>query len=66
LRICTVYGTHKETTQQKTAQSSLIGTQENEKIRIKKRITVTKPTKLYERKYKNNHRSDQISILKLP
>jgi hypothetical protein len=39
LRICTVYGTHKETTQQETAESSLIDTQEKEKIRINKRIT---------------------------
>ena len=28
--------------------------------------TVTEPTKLSERKYKNNHRSDQIPVLKLP
>jgi proline racemase len=38
-RICTVYGTHKETAQQETAESSLIGTQEKKKIRINKRIT---------------------------
>jgi hypothetical protein len=30
-RICTVYDTHKETTQQETSESSLIGTQEREK-----------------------------------
>jgi hypothetical protein len=39
LRICIVYGTRKETTQQKIAKSSLIGMQEKEKTRIKKRIT---------------------------
>jgi hypothetical protein len=39
LRICIVYGTHKKTTQQEIAESSLIGTQEREKTRIKKRIT---------------------------
>jgi hypothetical protein len=39
LRTCTVYGTHKETTLQETAEFSLIGTQEKEKTRINKRIT---------------------------
>jgi hypothetical protein len=39
LRICIVFGTRKETTQQEIAESSLIGTQEKEKTRIKKRIT---------------------------
>jgi hypothetical protein len=29
-------------------------------------LTVTEPTKLEEHKYKNNHRSDQILVLKLP
>jgi hypothetical protein len=31
-----------------------------------RKVGVTELTKLYEHKYKNNHRSDQISILKLP
>jgi hypothetical protein len=31
LRICIVYGTRKETTQQEIPKSSLIGTQEKEK-----------------------------------
>jgi hypothetical protein len=31
LRICIAYGTHKETTQQEIAESSLIGTQEKKK-----------------------------------
>jgi hypothetical protein len=38
LKICTVYGTHKETTQRETAESSLIGTQGKEKTKISKRI----------------------------
>jgi hypothetical protein len=38
-RICIVYGTRKETTQLEIVESSLIGMQEKEKIRIKKRIT---------------------------
>jgi hypothetical protein len=29
-------------------------------------VCVTEPTKLQERKYKNNHTSDQIPVLKLP
>jgi hypothetical protein len=37
--MCTVYGTHKETTQHETTESSLIGTQEEEKTRINKKIT---------------------------
>jgi hypothetical protein len=39
LRICIVYDTRKETTQQEIAESSLIGTQENKRTWIKKRIT---------------------------
>jgi hypothetical protein len=39
LRIYIVYGTCKKTTQQEIAESSLIGTQEKRKTRIKKRIT---------------------------
>jgi hypothetical protein len=39
LRICIVYDTRKETTQQEIAESSFIGKQEKEKIRIRKRIT---------------------------
>jgi hypothetical protein len=42
LRICTVYGTRKETTQRETAESSLTGTQEKEKTKINKRITKRK------------------------
>jgi hypothetical protein len=38
LRICIVFGTRKETTQQEITESSLIGMQEK-KIKIKKRIT---------------------------
>jgi hypothetical protein len=36
LRICIVFGTRKETTQQEITESSLIGTQEKEKIRKKR------------------------------
>jgi hypothetical protein len=42
LRICIVYGTRKEITQQEIAKYSLIGMQEKEKTRIKKRITKRK------------------------
>jgi hypothetical protein len=35
LRICIAYGTRKETTQQETASSSLIGKQEKEKNKDK-------------------------------
>jgi hypothetical protein len=35
LRICIVFGTYKETTQQKIAESSLIGMQEKEKNKNK-------------------------------
>jgi hypothetical protein len=35
LRICIVYGTRKETTQQEITESSLIGTQEEEKNKEK-------------------------------
>jgi hypothetical protein len=47
LRICIVYGTRKETTQQEITESSLIGMQKRKKTRIKKRITrrKTKPTR---------------------
>jgi hypothetical protein len=39
LRICIAYGNRKVTTQQEIVESSLIGTQEKEKTRIKKWIT---------------------------
>jgi hypothetical protein len=39
LRICIVFGTRKETTQQEIIESSLIGTQEKEKNKKKNKIT---------------------------
>jgi hypothetical protein len=56
LRICIVYGTRKETTQQEIDESSLISMQEKEKIRIKKRITRRKTKTTQEKKVSNNRR----------
>jgi hypothetical protein len=56
LRICIVYGTCKETTQQEIAESSLIGMQEKEKTRIRKRITRRKMKTTRKTKVSNSQR----------
>jgi hypothetical protein len=56
LKIYTVYGTHKETTQRETAESSLIDTQEKEKIKINKRITKRKTKITHKTKDSNSQR----------
>jgi hypothetical protein len=58
LRICIVYDTRKETTQQEIVESSLIDTQGKEKTRIKK-ITIRK-IKTTRRTKASNSRSEQL------
>jgi hypothetical protein len=56
LKICTIYGTHKETIQRETIESSLIGMQEKEKTKINKRITKRKTKTTQKTKDSNSQR----------
>jgi hypothetical protein len=56
LRIFIVFGTRKGTTQQEIAESSLIGMQEKEKTKIKKRITRRKTKRTRNTKVSNSRR----------